>query len=58
MHRILYGLYGVLKLHNAQEEESLFSLLPEDDGPGDGPGDDRLDHIGGVKHPETIGHPD
>ena len=62
LHRILYGLYGVLKLHNAQEEESLFSLLPEDDGPGDGTGDGtgdrRLDHIGGVKHPETIGHPD
>jgi len=27
----LYGLYGVLRLHNAQEEESLFSLLPEED---------------------------
>lgn len=28
LRRILYGLYGVLRLHNAQEEESLFSLLP------------------------------
>jgi iron-sulfur cluster repair protein YtfE (RIC family) len=25
--RLLYGLYGVLRLHNAQEEEGLFSLL-------------------------------
>jgi hypothetical protein len=31
LRQILYGLYGVLRLHNAQEEESLFSLLPEDD---------------------------
>jgi heavy metal translocating P-type ATPase len=30
LRRTLYGLYGVLKLHNAQEEESLFSLLPPD----------------------------
>ncbi len=29
----LYGLYGVLKLHNAQEEETLFSLLQDDDRP-------------------------
>ncbi len=26
--RLLYGLYGVLRLHNAQEEEGAFSLLP------------------------------
>jgi hypothetical protein len=26
--RLLYGLYAVLRLHNAQEEESIFSLLP------------------------------
>ncbi len=25
--RMLYGMYGVLRLHNAQEEESVFSLL-------------------------------
>jgi hemerythrin HHE cation binding domain-containing protein len=31
LRQILYGLYGVLRLHNAQEEESLFSLLPDDD---------------------------
>jgi len=31
LRQILYGLYGVLRLHNAQEEESLFSLLPEED---------------------------
>ncbi len=26
--RLLYGLYGVLRLHNAQEDELAFSLLP------------------------------
>jgi hypothetical protein len=24
----LYGLYAVLQLHNAQEEENAFSLMP------------------------------
>jgi hypothetical protein len=24
---LLYGLYGVMRLHNAQEEEELYSLL-------------------------------
>lgn len=28
--RVLYGLYAVLKLHNAQEEEGAFSLVRED----------------------------
>jgi hypothetical protein len=28
MRRLLYGLYGVLRLHNAQEDETAFSLLP------------------------------
>ena len=28
LRRLLYGLYGVLLLHNAQEDEELFSLLP------------------------------
>jgi iron-sulfur cluster repair protein YtfE (RIC family) len=27
--RLLYGLYAVLRLHNAQEEEGPFSLLPD-----------------------------
>jgi heavy metal translocating P-type ATPase len=27
--RLLYGLYAVLRLHNAQEEEWAFSLLPD-----------------------------
>jgi iron-sulfur cluster repair protein YtfE (RIC family) len=26
--RLLYGLYAVLRLHNAQEEEDAFSLVP------------------------------
>jgi heavy metal translocating P-type ATPase len=29
LRRLLYGLYGVLRLHNAQEDETAFSLLPE-----------------------------
>lgn len=29
LRRLLYGLYAVLRLHNAQEEEGAFSLLPE-----------------------------
>jgi heavy metal translocating P-type ATPase len=28
LRRLLYGLYAILRLHNAQEEESAFSLLP------------------------------
>ncbi len=29
LRRLLYGLYAVLRLHNAQEEEAAFSLVPE-----------------------------
>ena len=29
LRRCLYGLYAVLRLHNAQEDESAFSLLPD-----------------------------
>ncbi|PKQ14680.1 MAG: heavy metal translocating P-type ATPase, partial [Actinobacteria bacterium HGW-Actinobacteria-8] len=37
LRRVLYGLYAVLRLHNAQEEEGAFSLIPVglDHGPGD-----------------------
>jgi hypothetical protein len=28
LRRLLYGLYAILRLHNAQEEENAFSLLP------------------------------
>jgi len=28
LRRLLYGLYAVLRLHNAQEEEGAFSLMP------------------------------
>jgi soluble P-type ATPase len=28
--RMLYGLHAILRLHNAQEEEGVFSLLPEE----------------------------
>ena len=30
LRRLLYGLYAVLRLHNAQEEEGAFSLVPHD----------------------------
>ena len=30
LRRLLYGLYAILRLHNAQEEEGAFSLLPEE----------------------------
>jgi heavy metal translocating P-type ATPase len=29
LRRLLYGLYAVLRLHNAQEEEGAFSLVPD-----------------------------
>lgn len=29
LRRLLYGLYAILRLHNAQEEEGAFSLLPD-----------------------------
>jgi heavy metal translocating P-type ATPase len=31
LRRLLYGLYAILRLHNAQEEEGAFSLLPEEE---------------------------
>jgi hypothetical protein len=31
--RMLYGLHAILRLHNAQEEEGVFSLLPEETSP-------------------------
>jgi soluble P-type ATPase len=31
LRRLLYGLYAVLRLHNAHEEEGAFSLVPETD---------------------------
>jgi hypothetical protein len=33
LRRLLYGLYGILRLHNAQEEEGAFSMLPTAPGP-------------------------
>jgi heavy metal translocating P-type ATPase len=35
LRRLLYGLYAVLRLHNAQEEEGAFSLVPNGAGNGD-----------------------
>ncbi len=34
LRRLLYGLYAVLRLHNAQEEEGAFSLVPNGAGRG------------------------
>jgi len=34
LRRILYGLYAILQLHNAQEEEGAFSLVPSADANG------------------------
>ncbi|MEU8233268.1 heavy metal translocating P-type ATPase [Actinoplanes sp. NPDC048967] len=31
--RLLYGLYAILRLHNAQEEEGAFSLVPDPQTP-------------------------
>jgi heavy metal translocating P-type ATPase len=30
LRRLLYGLYAILRLHNAQEEEGAFSLVPDE----------------------------
>ena len=34
LRRLLYGLYAILRLHNAMEEEEAFSLVPPQAGPG------------------------
>ena len=38
LRRLLYGLYGILRLHNAQEEEGAFSLVPARAGGPNAPG--------------------
>ena len=38
LRRLLYGLYAVLRLHNAQEEEGAFSLVPNGAAIGQAPG--------------------
>lgn len=35
LRRLLYGLYAVLRLHNEQEEEAAFSLIPREASPPD-----------------------
>ena len=37
LRRTLYGLYAVLQLHNAQEEEGAFSLVPDGAASGHAP---------------------
>ncbi len=39
--RLLYGLYAVLRLHNAQEEEGAFSLVPDGAANGQAPALER-----------------
>ena len=46
LRRLLYGLYAVLRLHNAQEEEGAFSLVP----------DGAANHTGMTAEP-TVGRP-
>ena len=36
LRRLLYGLYAVLRLHNAQEEEGAFTLVPDKPQPPSG----------------------
>jgi hypothetical protein len=36
LRRLLYGLYAILRLHNALEEEGAFSLVPDDRRVADG----------------------
>lgn len=38
LRRLLYGLYAILRLHNAQEEEGAFSLVPDQAGVSAGAG--------------------
>jgi len=47
LRRLLYGLYAVLRLHNAQEEEGAFSLVPIGAAVG-GPRRERRDPKGGA----------
>jgi heavy metal translocating P-type ATPase len=44
LRRLLYGLYGVLRLHNAQEEEGAFSLVPNGAAKGQAPPPDAVTH--------------
>jgi hypothetical protein len=44
LRRLLYGLYAVLRLHNAQEEEGAFSLVPS--GAGSAPASSAKDEVG------------
>jgi len=44
LRRLLYGLYGVLRLHNAQEEEGAFSLVPNGAAKGQATAPDAVTH--------------
>ncbi len=48
LRRLLYGLYAVLRLHNAQEEEGAFSLVP--DGAANGSAHEPAQHGASERH--------
>jgi heavy metal translocating P-type ATPase len=50
LRRLLYGLYAVLRLHNAQEEESAFSLVPSAGGAAQAPAAETMGRTG-MLHP-------
>ena len=51
LRRLLYGLYAVLRLHNAQEEEGAFSLVPDESAHAGAAGKGiRHDHGGRPEH--------
>jgi heavy metal translocating P-type ATPase len=47
LRRLLYGLYAILRLHNAQEEEGAFSLVSTLDAGPDGAGEPATRPAGG-----------
>ena len=48
LRRLLYGLYAVLRLHNAQEEEGAFSLVPHGGAPRSGTAEGRAGQRAGA----------
>jgi heavy metal translocating P-type ATPase len=50
LRRLLYGLYAVLRLHNAQEEEGAFSLVPSN-GPATTTAAGKTVDQTGILHP-------
>ena len=51
LRRLLYGLYAILRLHNAQEDEGAFSLLPAHPHENPAPAGRPLGAAEGAGHP-------